>query len=92
MSSLWDAVFIQVLDRTGPLMLNLSGTLYIKLGQGWLYRRPDCSELRCSDSDISAGIQDNFHGLGQHAKPGRPKDITSPIAHYVETLQCLDAT
>jgi hypothetical protein len=29
MSSLWDAVFIQVLDRTGPLMLNLSGTPYI---------------------------------------------------------------
>jgi hypothetical protein len=26
MSSLWDAVFIQVLDGTGPLMLNLSGT------------------------------------------------------------------
>jgi hypothetical protein len=26
MSSLWDAVFIQVLDRTGPLMLNVSGT------------------------------------------------------------------
>jgi phosphosulfolactate phosphohydrolase-like enzyme len=25
MSSLWDTVFIQVLDRTGPLMLNLSG-------------------------------------------------------------------
>jgi hypothetical protein len=24
MSSSWDAVFIQVLDRTGPLMLNLS--------------------------------------------------------------------
>jgi hypothetical protein len=29
MSSLWDAVFIQVLDRTGPLMLNLNGTPYI---------------------------------------------------------------
>jgi hypothetical protein len=28
MSSLWDAVFIQVLDRRGPLMLNLSGTPY----------------------------------------------------------------
>jgi hypothetical protein len=28
MFSLWDAVFIQVLDRTGPLMLNLSGTPY----------------------------------------------------------------
>jgi hypothetical protein len=26
MSSLWDAVSIQVLGRTGPLMLNLSGT------------------------------------------------------------------
>jgi hypothetical protein len=26
MSSLWGAVFIQVLDRTGPLMLNLSRT------------------------------------------------------------------
>jgi hypothetical protein len=29
MSSSWDAVFIQVLDRTGSLMLNLSGTPYI---------------------------------------------------------------
>jgi hypothetical protein len=29
MSSLWDAVFIQVLDRTGPLMLKLSGPPYI---------------------------------------------------------------
>jgi hypothetical protein len=28
MSFLWDAVFIQVLDRTGPLMLNLSWTPY----------------------------------------------------------------
>jgi hypothetical protein len=28
MPSLWDSVFIQVLDRTGPLMLNLSGTSY----------------------------------------------------------------
>jgi hypothetical protein len=28
MSSLWDAVFIQVLDCTGPLMLNLRGTPY----------------------------------------------------------------
>jgi hypothetical protein len=28
MSSLWDAVFIQVIDRIGPLMLNLSGTPY----------------------------------------------------------------
>jgi hypothetical protein len=28
MSSLWDAVFIHVLDRTGPLMLNLSDTPY----------------------------------------------------------------
>jgi hypothetical protein len=28
MSSLWVAVFIQVLDRTGPLMLNLNGTPY----------------------------------------------------------------
>jgi hypothetical protein len=26
MSSLWDGVFIQVLDHTGPPMLNLSGT------------------------------------------------------------------
>jgi hypothetical protein len=26
MSSLWDSVFIQVLDRTDPLMLNLNGT------------------------------------------------------------------
>jgi hypothetical protein len=32
MSSLWDAVFIQVLDRTGPLMLHLSGTPYIYAG------------------------------------------------------------
>jgi hypothetical protein len=30
MSSLWDAVFIPVLDRTDPLMLNLSGTPYIE--------------------------------------------------------------
>jgi hypothetical protein len=30
MSSLWDAVFVQVLDRTGPLMRNLSGTPYIQ--------------------------------------------------------------
>jgi hypothetical protein len=30
MSSLWDAVFIQVLDRTGPLTLNLSGTPYVQ--------------------------------------------------------------
>jgi hypothetical protein len=30
MSSLWDAVFIQGLDRTGPLMLNPSGTPYGK--------------------------------------------------------------
>jgi hypothetical protein len=29
MSSRWDAVFIQVLDRMGPLILNLSGTPYI---------------------------------------------------------------
>jgi hypothetical protein len=29
MFSLWDAVFIQVVGRTGPLMLNLSGTLDI---------------------------------------------------------------
>jgi hypothetical protein len=29
MYSLWGAVFIQVLDRTGPLMLNLSGTPYM---------------------------------------------------------------
>jgi hypothetical protein len=29
MSSLWDVVFIQVLDRTGPLMLNLSRTPYV---------------------------------------------------------------
>jgi hypothetical protein len=29
MSSLLDAVFIQVIDRTGLLMLNLSGTPYI---------------------------------------------------------------
>jgi hypothetical protein len=28
MSSLWNAVFIQVLDRTGALTLNLSGTPY----------------------------------------------------------------
>jgi hypothetical protein len=28
MSSLWDAVFVQVLDRTGSLMPNLSGTPY----------------------------------------------------------------
>jgi hypothetical protein len=28
MSSLWDAMFIQVLDHTGPLILNLSGTPY----------------------------------------------------------------
>jgi hypothetical protein len=32
MSSLWDAVFIRVLDRTGPLMLNLSWTAYTKHG------------------------------------------------------------
>jgi hypothetical protein len=31
MPSLWDAVFIQVLDRTGPLILNLSGTPYMCL-------------------------------------------------------------
>jgi hypothetical protein len=31
MSSLWDAVFIQVLDCTGPLTLNLSGTSYISV-------------------------------------------------------------
>jgi hypothetical protein len=31
MSSLWDAVFNQVLDRTDALMLNLSGTPYIIL-------------------------------------------------------------
>jgi hypothetical protein len=29
MFSLWDAVFIQVLDRTSSLMLNVSGTLYL---------------------------------------------------------------
>jgi hypothetical protein len=29
MSFLWDAVFIQVLDGTGPLMLNLSGQHYV---------------------------------------------------------------
>jgi hypothetical protein len=29
MYPLWDAVFIQVLDRTGTLMLNLSGTPHI---------------------------------------------------------------
>jgi hypothetical protein len=29
MSSLGDTVFIQALDGTGPLMLNLSGTPYI---------------------------------------------------------------
>jgi hypothetical protein len=29
MSSLWDAVFIQGVDRTGPLLLNLSGTPYV---------------------------------------------------------------
>jgi hypothetical protein len=28
MSSRWGAVFIQVLNRTGPLMLKLSGTPY----------------------------------------------------------------
>jgi hypothetical protein len=28
MSCLWDAVFIQVLDRADPLTLNLSGTPY----------------------------------------------------------------
>jgi hypothetical protein len=28
MSSLWDTVFIQVLDKTGPPMLNLGGTPY----------------------------------------------------------------
>jgi hypothetical protein len=33
MSSLWNAVFIQVLDGTGPLMLNLSGTPYINFRQ-----------------------------------------------------------
>jgi hypothetical protein len=33
MSSPWAAVFIQVLDRTGPLMLNLSGTPDIKHGK-----------------------------------------------------------
>jgi hypothetical protein len=32
MSFLWDAAFIQVLDRTGPLMLDRSGTPYVSAG------------------------------------------------------------
>jgi hypothetical protein len=58
MSSLWDAAFIQILDRTGPPMLNLSGTpdtfiahldrlLLLRTGlyPSWRDCRPECQIL-----------------------------------------------
>jgi hypothetical protein len=41
MSFLWDAMFIQVLGRTGPVMLDLSGTPYILLRRGILKETHD---------------------------------------------------
>jgi hypothetical protein len=57
--SLWDALFIQVLDRTGPLMLNLSGTPYIwdfSMKRSIAQRRSygcDGTSMRQADQDIS---------------------------------------
>jgi hypothetical protein len=44
MSSLWDGVLIQVLDCTGPLMLNLSGTSSIFV----IYLQSVTPEVNCS--------------------------------------------
>jgi hypothetical protein len=61
MSSLWDPVFIKVLERTGPLMLNLSETPY-----SCLFCAMEFAGLPSSETQTSRGQIDGS-GLTEHS-------------------------
>jgi hypothetical protein len=69
MSFLWDAVFIQVLDPTGPLMLNLSGAPYISGPTGYTttvangatpVTADSWTDTVCEQRDILQNVPDQY--------------------------------
>jgi hypothetical protein len=73
MPSLCDAVFVQVLDRTGPLMPNLSGTPYIYDDNDGLSTWQNEAEARDERSGTLANgllTHDRTTGTGKGAMSG----------------------
>jgi hypothetical protein len=79
MSSLWDTVFIQAFDRTGPLMLNLSETPYTSIWTPDLGTKPK-RILFCKLSNILMG----FHGDFCYPKRGRLLSNLQTSIHSVD--------